>query len=201
MRQALEVATSRRRRSAAGCAAAVGLLLPLLLVGCASGPGKPRTSRPEGEVQARVVEAQPSERYEEADNVSYLRPMPAPDNPAPVYPPAWLPLRLPPAIVSVRLIVDETGAVSDVQWLDANGAPAQEAFYASVRAACRQWKFTPLIQGILEVEKQSDGSIAILEAREKALPFHLDYAFRFSQYDGQPAVSADKNDRRPEPSP
>lgn len=190
-----------RSRCAPGSGVAAGLLLVVLLASCASGPATPGTAQRKGEVQARVVEARPSERYETTDNVTYLRPVPAADNPAPVYPAAWLPLRVAPTTVSARLIVDETGAVTDVRLLDANDSPAQDAFFASVRDACRQWKFTPLIQGILDVEKQADGSIAILEAREKALPFHLDYVFRFSQHDGQPAVSADKDEPRPEPGP
>ena len=187
---------------ARGFGVAVAPLLSVwLLASCASAPGIPGAPQPTGEVHARVVEARPSERYAETDNVTYLRPVPAADNPAPAYPAALLPLRLPPTTVSARLIVDETGAVGEVQPLDANDAPARGAFFASVHDACRQWKFTPLIQGIVDVEKQADGSIAILEAREQALPFHLDYAFRFSQHHGQPAVSADKNDRRPEPGP
>lgn len=171
-------------------------LLSLSLVACASNSDRKEAPKPVGDVQARVVATKGVERYEESENVTYLPPVPATDNPAPAYPPELLSLRLPPTTVSVRIVVDESGVVTRVDPIDVAGTPAESAFLASIEDACRRWKFSPLIQGILDVEKQADGSIAILEAREKPLPFHLDYAFLFTQNDGQPTVSADKGDPR-----
>jgi hypothetical protein len=162
----------------------------LALVSCASGPDKTVASQPAGTVQARIVDTPSSSRYVETDNVVYLPPVPASDNPMPEYPPALLPSRLPPMVISVRLIVNAEGVVTDVQSLDADTSAASAVFLASVREACRRWKFTPMMQGILDSERQADGSIVLVgNATEKPLPFHLDYAFRFTQPDGQPVVN------------
>jgi hypothetical protein len=114
----------------------------------------------------------------------------------PEYPPILLPSRLPPTVISVRLIVNAEGLVTDVQSLDADTSAGFAVFLASVREACRRWKYTPMMQGILDSERQPDGSIVLSgNATEKPLPFHLDYAFRFSQDDGQPAVNAGASDQ------
>lgn len=180
-----------RRHSSGLCLVAMSLAL----VSCATDPDKTVGSQQTGDVQARIVDTPSAERYEETDNVVYLPPVPAADNPMPEYPAALLPLRLPPTRISVRLIVNAEGVVTDVQSLHTDNPAGLAAFLAGVREACRRWRFTPMIQGVLDSEKQADGSIVLARnATEKPLPFHLDYAFLFSQHDGRPTVNSDPSD-------
>lgn len=144
-----------------------------------------------GQVQASLIDAQAADRYVARDDVQYQSPQAWPDNAMPDYPAEWLAQRLPPQRIAVRLIVDTQGQVAEVQRLPA--APAPDAFFASVQAAVRQWQFSPLVE--LRPGPPTELVVGDVTTSYKSsatpLPFHQDYAFRFEQHEGKPAVTTD----------
>lgn len=159
----------------------------LSLAACRNAPQRPPETR-DGTVRAQQIPAAAGDRYEHSDEVSYESPAALADNPLPEYPPARLAERLPPRSVRVRLIVDPDGRVGDVQALDAATEADDDAFLRSVRAACVQWRFSPLIERTREpvASTDADGTVwTEYRERRRALPFHLDFAFRFEQVDGK----------------
>ena len=160
-------------------------LLPL--AACSHAPQRPTEPR-DGAVLAQQLPADAGDRYEHSDEVRYESPVAAADNLLPGYPPALLAERLPPHSIRVRLIVDPAGRVRDVQALDAAAATAGDPFFGSVRTACAQWRFSPLIERTRVPVQTADADGTVwteYRERERALPFHLDYAFRFEQVDGK----------------
>jgi hypothetical protein len=177
--------TSRIGTSAIAC------LLCAALTACASAPPRPTTSKPQGSVDVRELKAVESERYDHAGHVDDIQPLAYPENVAPAYPADLLARRSPPTAVAVRLIVDTNGAVTEVQPLDAMETPGQKLFFGAISSTCRQWKFSRLIRLDLDAGPTTvveDGASVLYSGRPKALPFHRDYAFGFSQQDGKPHV-------------
>jgi hypothetical protein len=176
-------------RATTACALA---LLPL--AACRHAPDRPPETR-DGAVQVRQLPAQADDRYERTEDVAYETPAALADNPMPEYPPALLAERLPERSTRVRLIVDAEGRVAEIRPLDATADTAADSFAASVRAACAQWRFSPLVERTrVPVETtDADGTVwTEYRERRRGLPFHLDYAFRFAQVDGKAAsVTAD----------
>lgn len=104
----------------------------------------------------------------------------------PVYPPALLPLKLPPVTLVVRLIIDADGRVVRVQ----SDPPAQvqqighaTAFMDAIAACTRQWRFAPLI--IITSHMRNGRNASHNEAR----PFSLVYVFRFELRGGKPRAT------------
>lgn len=173
--------------------AAWSALAILPLAACSTAPPRPPQSR-DGTVRVQELPAAAGERYEHSDETAYEPPAALSGNPMPEYPLALLAERLPPRSVRVRLIVDSEGRVGDVQVLDATAANGDPLF-SSVRAACLQWRFSPLIQRTREpvATTDADGTVwTEYRDQRRALPFHLDFAFRFEQIDGRAmAVTSD----------
>lgn len=168
-------------------AAATAALTLLSLAACSSAPPRPPELR-DGAVQAQQLPAAAGDRYEHSEETRYEPPVAAADNPIPEYPPALLAKRLPQRSVRVRLIVDSDGRVGEIQALDAPAQAADDAFLGSVRAACAQWRFSPLIERTRVPVQTADADGTLwteYQERQRALPFHLDYAFRFEQVDGK----------------
>lgn len=165
--------------------------ISLALVACAAAPTKPVSPAPQSDVQASELPVPNSERYEQSPNIEYIRALSYPENPMPVYPADLLARRLKSAAIAVRPRIDATGVVSDVEAFDVNMTPGQKEFYSAVREVCRSWKFSPLIRVDRSSEPitvvEGDASVTY-KGRPTPLPFHLDYAFHFSQHDGQPQV-------------
>jgi len=157
------------------------LLLPaciLLYAGCARLPSEAGAGL-STRVSAQALAAKQEERYESSDGVRYRQPIAAERNPLPQYP---LNATTKPetVVVVVRLIVDESGEVVSVIPLEPDGA---NLFFDSVRAACSQWRFQPLleIRRYRVASTDADGTIEFeWRSKEVALPFHLDYKFQFS---------------------
>ncbi|MGY1424814.1 energy transducer TonB [Lysobacter sp. A289] len=148
----------------------------------------------QGEVQARLLDASASERYQRIEGVEYEQPWALPGNQVPAYPASQVANRLPPVKVVVRLIVSAEGRVTEVQPINAAATPEFDAFFPRVRESVQTWKFYPLVKvtlgpvhGTVRV-----GDISMTYKGEVTpLPFHQDYAFDFTQHNGKPKVTVE----------
>ena len=145
-----------------------------------------------GDVAVKPLQPAPSDRYADptADE-TYDYPVQFGDNAPPAYPDALLAKQLPPVSVKVRLIIDETGGVTDAAPLD-SAASTDPAFFGAIQAAVRDWKFTPLVRiaaGAGRSEVIFQGVKSVYDGTATALPFHQDYEFTFTQRDGKGFVS------------
>ncbi|WP_460878117.1 hypothetical protein [Rhodanobacter koreensis] len=163
-----------------------GCFALLILTGCASSP-RIAPPPPRGDASWRMVPPPGTTRYHLAlGDVStgatlFQRVMP-------VYPASQLAACLPPQEVQARLIVDKAGMVSDVRGIVIDAAPPRwQQFFAAVRVAALQWRFTPL--QIEHWAADADGNTH--EVDSEAQPFSLDYVFRFECHAGQPSVSTE----------
>lgn len=104
----------------------------------------------------------------------------------PIYPASQLAACLPSQEVQARLSVDKTGKVSDVRGIVIDEAPPPwQQFFAAVRVAALQWRFTPL-----QIEHwAADANGNTHEVDSDATPFYVVYEFRFECHAGQPSVS------------
>lgn len=169
-----------------------------VLAACAPAPPKsPGIVRGDGrgDVDARTIEAAGAQHYSTTGEVKYVQALAYPENAMPTYPAELLALRLPPTFVRVRLVVDAAGHVVDVTGLEPESTAADwPRFFAAVREACLAWRYSPLLRLDLSAGPTTieDGdSTVTYEGRPTALPFHLDYEFRFVQHDGVPDVGGD----------
>lgn len=174
-------------------------LVCMALAACAPVPPKHSAndarSGVSGRVEAQGLAVPAAQRYSAEGNVKYVQALGYPENAMPEYPPQILALHLPETIVRVRLVVDAAGNVTGVAALDDAVGVGKESFLALIRKTCFGWKYSPLLRldlasGPTTVEE--DGATVTYEGRPTALPFHLDYAFRFTQHDGKPDVGADE---------
>jgi len=144
-----------------------------------------------GDVSGEEVEVGVQERYTPEPGVTYDQPVAFPDNPRPVYPPSLLPRALAPVVVTVKIIVNAEGLVSDVVPTDPVEGADTALFVDSVRAALMLWKFFPLVKVVKggpktvvtvgDVETTYDGQAS-------RMPFSRTYRFTFSQVSGVPSV-------------
>jgi hypothetical protein len=140
-----------------------------------------------------TIEDEPLEPGETAiGRVEFIEPKADPANAPPVYPARLQAKRLPPTTISVRLSIEADGAVFGVEPLGTMTTTDQRALIEAVRDACWSWKYSPMIR--LELDRgetftvDRDGSSLKYEGHPTPLPFHLDYAFKFSLQDGHAAV-------------
>lgn len=174
-------------------ARAIGWIVLPFVAACSSAPRVFAPASMRGDVRAHELAIPGSERYDHSANVKYLQAIAYAENPMPAYPPELLVHRLPPIVVAARLIVGVNGAVSRVDSLDATMTAEHARLFDTVRETCLRWRFTPLMRLDLAA-----GSTTVIEGettttypgRPTALPFHLDYAFNFSQQGGRPQVEA-----------
>jgi len=169
---------------------AVGLVF--LVAGCAAKkPVELRDPRV-GDVAVRQLQPASSDHYAEAGpEEKYDYPFPFHENVPPNYPDALLAKQLPPVSVKIRLIVDETGRVTDSAPLD-SATSAEPEFFGAMQTAVREWKFTPLVRIIGSVGRTDivyQGGVIWYQGKATALPFHQDYEFTFTQRDGKGFVS------------
>ncbi|MGH8159649.1 MAG: hypothetical protein ACREPQ_16125 [Rhodanobacter sp.] len=157
----------------------------LVLTGCASSP---RIALPPSRDDASWRMAPPpgTTRYHLAlgDVSTGATPL---QRVTPVYPASQLAACLPPQEVQARLSVDKTGKVSDVRRIvvdEWSATPRWEQFFAAVRVAALQWRFTPL-----QIEHwAADANGNTHEVDSETRPFSLSYVFRFECHAGQPSV-------------
>jgi hypothetical protein len=138
------------------------------------------------------VEVPASDRYKAAAGAHYEQPIASPKNPMPEYPLELLSKRLSPISVEVRVVVDTMGRVTSVT-PETQPNQGQLPFVESVRSAVKTWEFTQLVEVVpgneYTILPDADGSEAMYPGKAKALPFHQDYRFTFSQTNGKANVS------------
>lgn len=180
------------RNSSLACGIAA---LALALAACTSAPSRQHRVHTgvanQGAVRGELIEAKAQDRYALEQGVSYEQPAAFPDNPKPIYPPSLLPKALPPVTVSVQIIVNAEGAVSEVRSVERATGADDALFFNSVRTALLQWKFFPLVK---VVEGGPDTVITVgdvsttYQGQASRLPFSQTYRFVFSQVAGVPSV-------------
>lgn len=155
----------------------------LVLAGCARSPHI--APPPRGDASWRVPPPPGTTRYNLAlgdvsMGASLVKPM------TPLYPTSQLAACAPLQEVDAQLIVDRTGRVSDVRGIVIDEAlPPWQQFFAAVRAAALQWRFTPL-----QVEHwAADANGNTHQVDSEASPFRRVYVFRFECHAGQPSVT------------
>ena len=127
----------------------------------------------------------------------YLQPQIMHGNPMPQYPPALIPLKLPPHVVVVRITSNEQSRVEDTRPSPLGGTTDDEyrgAFEAAVTQAVRTWKVFPA-----EIRQVKDGPDADGDGKpdyeivtgRKMLKAFFDIAFRFEVVDGKPVVRSE----------
>lgn len=171
------------------------VMVPLMLAACATTPVDvvPAAQR-NGDVGVEDLTATiaPASRIELAQHENFLPPLPAPDNPAPVYPPDQLARRLPPQAVCLRVSVDEDGRVASSAPLVSPpdcveaGVDAQP-FLAAARAAVSAWQYDPAVRCVFEQAPKPDYPTCV-GARETPQAVSLTYRFVFEQQDGRGTV-------------
>lgn len=168
----------------------IAALCGVALAGCASSGAKPSPPSPQGDASYRMVERPGTKHYQLALG-QVARGATLESNPAPIYPPDLLPLRLPPVELQAKLIVDTAGHVSEVRFADAaDSTDAVRARFAdAVRRATLRWEFAPLV--IDRWAADADGNSHRVDGG--AQPFSFDYVFRFECHDGKPVVSGNAN--------
>jgi TonB family protein len=168
-----------------------------LLSGCATKKAVESVDLRSGDVAVHTIDSPPADTYAEPEKgEAYDSPRPFDQNVAPQYPAELLARLLPPLSVKVRLVVNESGNVTDVLALDPAGTIDPE-FVASIEAAVRSWQFSPLVRfgkGSGSTTIEFHGTKEIYEGQAKALPFHQDYEFTFRQHDGKGFVSTSAHD-------
>ncbi|MEO8314154.1 MAG: TonB family protein [Pseudomonadota bacterium] len=143
--------------------------------GCKSVPKKSPTRTTytsEGDVSAQRVQAQRQAQYQSDSGSTYTGSHPAKDNAVPQYPAGLLSSRLPSVSVTVHVVVDDAGMVSDATV--AGGESLQPEFADAVLSAVRSWRFDPLRR--------------ITEGKVEALPFSDQFQFVFTQVNGRAVV-------------
>ena len=158
----------------------------LVLTGCASSP-RIAPPPPRGDASWRMVVPPGTVRYHLAlgDVSTGATPF---QRVTPIYPASQLAACLPPQDVQAQLIVGKTGTVSDVRGIAVDeAAPRWQQFFAAVRVAALQWRFTPL--QIAHWAADANGNTH--EVDSEARPFSLIYVFRFECHAGQPSVSTE----------
>ena len=105
---------------------------------------------------------------------------------APVYPASQLAACSSLQEVDAQLAVNRAGRVSDVRGIVIDEAPPPwDQFFAAVRAAALQWRFTPL--QIEHWAADADGNTHPVDSETR--PFSLVYVFRFECHAGRPSVA------------
>jgi TonB family protein len=159
----------------------------LILAACAGHQAIERADSPRtGNVAMQAVSANESQSYAVDTNETWFEPTPMEEHVAPVYPEELLAQSLPATTVRVRLVVDMNGIVTDSIALES--PPNYPQFVDAVRAAVRQWAFSPLVRSVPGEEDTTlrfNGWSATYSGKATAMPFHQDYDIVFTQKDGK----------------
>jgi hypothetical protein len=150
-------------------------------------------SRTRGVVAGTLIDPPASDRYVAEEGVRYEQPTAYFENAHPEYPAALLSTHLPSFKVRIRVVVDETGHVTQIRRLEEDDSPGNVAAFESTRAAVTGWRYLPLVRispgpGSTTLE-YDPGLFSRYEGVAVALPFHQDYEFEYSQVDGKGSVS------------
>lgn len=106
----------------------------------------------------------------------------------PVYPASLAHPGMPPVEVKAQLVFGSDGKVEGVYFMpDSYAGAGQALFEDAVRAAAKDWAFTPLV-----FEAYTGGGKAPVELERTAKPFSLWFEFRFDMVAGKPVVETVK---------
>ena len=145
-----------------------------------------------GAVEARTIESSAADTYPTATpGEEYDGALPFDELALPAYPENLLAQRWPPVAVRVRVVVDESGDVTDVTLL--NASERAQLFFPATAAALRTWTFVPLVKserGAGPTQIVYHGFLTTYEGKATALPFHRDYEITFSQIGGKATVTS-----------
>lgn len=160
----------------------------LVLAGCASSPRIAPPAR--GDASWPVPPPPGTTRYHLALGDVSMGATPV-KQVAPVYPASQIAACSPLREVNARLTVDGTGMVSDVRGIVVDEAlPPWGQFFAAVRAATLQWRFTPLQIEHWAADANGDTHLVDSETR----PFSVVYVFRFACHAGQVSVAMESSE-------
>ena len=119
--------------------------------------------------------------------------------PLPEYPQEALDSEAEPAILVVRIIVEEDGTVREVLASPLAGpieASVREPFWCAVEQAVRRWEFVPAIIRTL-TKRREPGGEGVEDDRRlaevKAVRTYLDLRFKFEVVDGRGQVQLEQN--------
>ncbi|OOG49626.1 hypothetical protein [Rhodanobacter sp. C01] len=162
-----------------------GCIVLLVLTGCASSP-RITPSPPRGDGSWGMVPPGTARYHLALGDVSTgATPV---QRVMPVYPASQLATCLRRQEVQAQLSVDKAGMVSDVRRIVIDAAPPRwQQFFAAVRVAALQWRFTPL--QIEHWAADADGNTHEVDSDTE--PFRRIYVFHFECHAGQPSVSAE----------
>jgi hypothetical protein len=147
--------------------------------------GAPR----EGEVAVEFL-ADPDSPKPKLDESQEFTPASPRSTPLPEYPPVALAGAAPPAVVAVRIMIDEWGHVYEVKdspRLVPTRGPFAAEFREAVEAAVKRWMFTAARIDTLGPPHPDMPQRPLMAYRR--VPTFLDFAFRFSVVDGRGVVS------------
>jgi hypothetical protein len=164
------------------------VMVSLMLCACHASVKPAPQANPEGNASWHLVNDANTPRYQlslnqVASGASII------SRTSPIYPGDEL-ARCPPSVdVQAQLVVDETGHISDVRVSDeAQADPSRHHYIDAVRAAAKQWTFSPL-----EIDNWVDNPDGTRHLQSKASkPFSLVYAFHFACQDGRTSTSVGK---------
>lgn len=171
----------------------VSLAFAAALAACATAPCETSVPHPrsQGRVAGEIVDAPDVAQYRVGPGERYEQPFAHPDNAAPEYPAALLPLALPPVAIVAKLVVDAEGRVIEATPIDLAALPESNAMFASVRDAVRQWRFFPLVRIVAGAGKttlRTGDTSTTYDGRAEGLPFSRVYKFTFTQDAGVGSV-------------
>jgi hypothetical protein len=170
-------------------------VLVLALCSCASPSAKKLQNT--GDVDWKPVVDMGQARYTLKPEQAATQVKPV-DHASPIYPPELIDRGLPARDVRVKVIVSATGEVTEVRRDDACNLDdaVSMSFFSAVVAAVRQWRYNPLL--ITDWVTDPDGSTHRVAA--EAVPFSMDYVFRFEVIGGSAHVEVKKLPLAPAPS-
>ena len=144
-------------------------------------------------VDTHEIDTPGAVRHAQAADRKYVPPALMGESSDPAYPAELLAQRLPSRTVAARVVVDESGSVTSVTPIEPLEDAVALRFFAAVVEACRTWRYAPYTEiATTAVEIPNDDGTVTTEYPSRALPFHRDYAFTFSQVGGRATVSSAK---------
>lgn len=163
----------------------------VVLAGCRHAAVAPAANASEGASSYRFIDHSPppakkkveaSTSGEPPPSVQTLNAQPIMPLATPVYPAAALAARAGMATVGVRIVVDATGAVSEVRpsfAILSMPSPFAAEFREAVETAVTQWRFHPAEMRQLELVNDPGGDFKRVVKREKiAWAFDVEFAFK-----------------------
>ena len=174
--------------------AVVAVVVVVALAGCRTAGSRARSEpAPTGQTSYEAVLDAGSRATRLAAQREFLPAAPTGENPSPVYPDDLLPFALPRQEIVVRLVLDESGRVAEIQQTDSSCAMDsrfRNVFETAIRDAVQEWRFRPAVRRTY-VDAPDDGSglppYKVLRS-EAPTRTYFDIRFVFEVRDGRGIV-------------